>query len=68
MSYSQLMEVTVDIMRSSISTMKPKAIKSLMTSSILLDYTMIITFVTSVNRPADIFIKANKNGKIECLP
>ena len=68
MSSSQLIEVTVDTIRSSISTIKPNAMKSLITSDIVPDYTIIKIFVTSTTRAAVIFMKGIINGKIECLP
>ena len=46
----------------------PNAMKSLITSDIVPDYTIIKIFVTSTTRAAVIFMKGIINGKIECLP
>ena len=57
----------VDII-SSISQIKPKAMKSLITDSISPDYTMINTFVISVHKAAENFMKPKKNGNVDRLP
>ena len=42
--------------------------KSLITDSISPDYTMINTFVISVHKAAENFMKPKKNGNVDRLP